>query len=343
MTAVFVACAMPCAAAGQVVVESGDDIEWVAEDAVGDRAGRSDGDVTEILKRPGLEKVIGADDRENIGNTTAYPWRTIGEIAGEFASTNGTTVIRRGTGVLIGTKTVLTAGHVLVKNRQWGDNTTFTPGKDGSDEPYGKIKVSRKRVKSQYWNDEDSNYDIALIILAEPVGNQTDYMRIEVKQTSFFDDAGLNVAGYPGDLGSSQKLYHAFGHSDGVYGNRIRHNADTASGESGAPVWVYNKDENKRRLVGVHISGGESYNYAVRINSSLFDWINDSLKEHDTIHYETTPGSDGNGGSGGNGGAAGAGQGPFPGGACPSAGVLALAVLTLLAFGVIRPLRHMRR
>jgi len=339
----FCACVMPPIAVGQTVIQSGDDVEWVAEDASGSQTDRSDDHVIEIVKAPGPEKVIGSDDRENVDDTTVYPWRTIGEIVGEFPSSDGTTLLRRGTGVLIGTKTVLTCAHVLVKDQQWGENTTFTPGKDGSDEPYGRINVARQKVKSGYWNEEDSNYDIALIVLADAIGEQTDYMRIEIKPTSFFDNAGLNIAGYPVDLGNSQKLYHAFGHSDGVYGNLIRHDADTESGQSGSPVWTYNEGENERRLVGVHISGGESYNYAIRITDSFFEWINDTLKEYDSIHYTTPPGSSDDGGSGGNVGTTGGqGTGPVPGLGCPSAGALAFMALTVLASGVIRSVKRTR-
>lgn len=340
LVGVWLTCAGPSSLIAQIIIERQDDIEWVdqAWAEVGTRALASNAadevsDGAALLKPTGIEKVIGEDGREVVGDTTAFPWRTIGVITGSFEESDGSTIVRQGTGVLIGTKTVLTAAHVLVDDQRWANDVTFAPGQDGRTKPYGEISAVKKLVRRVYWNDESRDQDLGLMVLASSIGSSTGYMQIEIKPASFFSNAGLNIAGYPGDLGSTMKLYHAFGYSHRVTGTLVYHKVDTAAGQSGAPAWVYSQTEGTRRLVGVHVAGGGDYNFAVRIDETFFDWINDYLQENDSIHYTTTDTSTGDSSESSGTGAT------LP---CAAAGAIASTWLMLLGMALIRPPKRNR-
>lgn len=344
LVAVLLACAKPSGLTAQIIIERQDDIEWVDQawaeasalagaDGLASDSADEASDIVELVKSAGAQKVIGEDGREVVGDTMSFPWRTIGVITGSFEESDGSSIVRQGTGVLIGRKTVLTAAHVLVDDQRWANDVTFAPGQDGSTKPYGKISAVKKLVRRVYWDKESRDQDLGLMVLASSIGTTTDYMQIEIKPASFFWHAGLNVAGYPGDLGSTMKLYHAFGYSHRAVGTLVYHKIDTAAGQSGAPAWVYSEAEGTRRLVGVHVAGGSDFNYAVRIDNTFFDWINDYLEENDSTHYTTTDTSTGSSSES---------SGTDSSAPCAAAGALASMWLLLSGVALIRPTRRNR-
>ena len=52
--------------------------------------------------------------------------------------------------------------------------------------------------------------------------------------------------------------------------------ADTENGNSGGPVWV--AQAGKRYLIGVHVAGGTTLNYATRISTRVFNFIQNAIK-----------------------------------------------------------------
>jgi len=376
VVAVLAACAIQQGAWAQVADEQVDeDIEWVSEEWPNvpadeleneipledeffelefDDANGEDSEILEVDKALGAEKVQGKDDRKYVGNTTEFPWCAVGRIACQYGSRR----IPRGTGVMIGTRTVLTCAHSLLIDGEWVKNVTFAPGQDGDEKPYGEIKVVKKRMKSKYFNEEDRDYDIAMMVLEKPIGKTTGYMWIASKSASYFGEPrGLNTAGYPQDLGGSYcvRQYRAYGKSCGLNGTGklIHHYADSWPGQSGSPVWIYNKDAGERWVVGVHVAGGDSYNSAVRISDYYFNWINEYLKENDTISYKPKSSSSGSSSTGGTsktpnpflprslgGTGSGVSLGGTPPSACGTSVALTPTLMVLFAASVIRPTRH---
>ncbi len=294
--------------------EIDDDVVWVDETAAATAASEAesaveltlddadkvaDSDPVIVDKLEAMEKVHGADTRKIVSDTTKFPYCVVGRIKGYSADGQW---VYSGTGTLIGYKTVLTAAHVLVDGGAWITDITFTPGKKNESRPFGSVQVTKKQMKRAYFDSEDPNYDVALMTLAEPIGKQIGYMWIAKRTAAYFrDGTTVNTAGYPSDRSDGQVMYHASGPAQGTTANGVRfhHWADTYGGQSGSPVWLYFSSDDSRRLVGVHVSGGTTYNEAVRISDYWFDWINDYLKENDSIYYPSSSGSSSSGGSSG--------------------------------------------
>lgn len=55
---------------------------------------------------------------------------------------------------------------------------------------------------------------------------------------------------------------------------RIRHNADTLSGMSGAPIFKGSGTGEEAIAVAIHASGAPSYNEGTRINSTVASMLN---------------------------------------------------------------------
>jgi V8-like Glu-specific endopeptidase len=241
-------------------------------------------------------KIFGTDDRELITETTAQPWATIGYVLavfGDNTTPESEAFGQSGTGVLVGTRTVATAAHVVYNDEKgWPNAIYFIPGKNGDMEPFGRIRVVLVDALSGYVSEGNDDRDFALLVLEEDVGRRTGYMGVSVQPASFFVNRQLHHAGYAADIGSGGRLYHATGPSRDLDGLIIRHEIDAEMGHSGGPVWFDQGDQHY--LVGIHtgnrevLEGGElvdSYNTAVHINEEIYNKMRDTMLANDTVVY----------------------------------------------------------
>jgi len=240
----------------------------------------------------GLLRVLGADERELVTDTTVLPWSAVGPVESLWHRSDGV-MVSFGTGTLIGSRVVLTGGHVVYdREAGWADEVIFIPGKHGNDEPFGRAYSVRTISQRAWVEQKDNRYDLAMIVLDRPLGEQTGYLPIVAQPESFFVDRNLNSAGYPGETKSGQLQYHSFGISMDVQDGLIRHTLDSEPGQSGSALWYYEPEGDDRGIVGVLTgsreinSGGqviETFNVAVQINSAFAEWIGDTLASYDTV------------------------------------------------------------
>jgi V8-like Glu-specific endopeptidase len=180
----------------------------------------------------------------------------------------------------------------------WADDIVFTPGLHGTQEPFGHAHAVRTISQTAWVQSDDNRYDLALIVLDQPLGDTAGYMTIAVEPDSFFVDRNLNTAGYPGETKPGNVMYFTSGASMDVQDGLIRDMLDSEPGQSGSPIWYYTTDPASRELVGVLTGTREftangatidAYNVAVRIDSAFAQWIGDTLATYDTVAQDTTP------------------------------------------------------
>lgn len=221
---------------------------------------------------PGLNSVLGRDDRRRITDTTTFPYRTICKL--KITYPNGET--RGGTGFLVSRRTVLTAGHCVHSRGRggWATRIEVIPGMNGSSSaPFGSVTVgSSALISNTAWvNGTDDDKDYGAIVLPDStLGNKTGTLGFEVfrgiiNPTTFF------VGGYPTDKPSGTSWF-ASGSVKFVDADKILHNIDTAGGQSGAPLWFIR--DGVRFAIGIHVAGyNDSLNQATKINTTVFDFI----------------------------------------------------------------------
>ena len=229
------------------------------------------------------EVVIGRDDRIQITNTTAYPWRTICSLI--ITARDGSKWI--GTGWLVGLRTVITAGHVVYMHRHggWARSIEVIPGRNGSIRPYGSCTSSRFHSVKGWTDKKKSSHDYGAIILPHNCDQGKRIGDFGYANLSFFSLLGLkvNLSGYPGDKPRGTQWWHAR-KIRWVTSRRLVYNIDTAGGQSGSPVWRLRGG--KRHAVGIHTNGSSSGNSATRITKPVF---NNIAKRFDYKEYGGAP------------------------------------------------------
>jgi len=226
-------------------------------------------------------QVHGADDRVRVGDTTAFPHRTISYISTEFP--NGATY--RGTGTVVGPYMVLTNGHVVYNADRGGfvAKLSVSPGQwqtsQGADvhRPYGTKDSARVETNQLYTQTRQFENDYAAALMPEPFDGINTYVPLYFNVSPSF----INFAGYPKEVQSesdSRSLWHASGDILTVTSHILRFMADVTGGNSGGPVWTYDQSTNTRRIVGLVAFSGSSYNGGPRLNSDNLDlisgWLN---------------------------------------------------------------------
>ena len=114
-------------------------------------------------------KVFGTDNRVLVTPTNAFPNRAICKLILTYPLTPGK--LFGGTGSLIGSRHVLTAGHVLFNPAQggWAQTIRVVPGMDGNTWWFGSELLVwpnfRQRSVNGWSEDQDIDYDYGLITL----------------------------------------------------------------------------------------------------------------------------------------------------------------------------------
>jgi glutamyl endopeptidase len=223
-----------------------------------------------------------------VGAGAGYPWTTMVELQATFPD-HQTYV---GSGAMVDSYHVLTAGHVLYSSSDggWATQVKAVPELNGSSQPYGSASATYERTYTTFINYNKAHpgqtapgdYDIGLLTLNRTVGNQTGWMGYGYNNNNAAFSSGtvFNTAGYPATNGyNGQNLEYSGGgiaglSSDGSAIQYWQSSITTYGGQSGSPVWEYFPSTNSRVIYGVHVGGtgqSNSLNFATRITQGIFN------------------------------------------------------------------------
>jgi V8-like Glu-specific endopeptidase len=200
--------------------------------------------------------VFGPDDRQ-VFYPSGYPWTCIGRIFvwNDFSQPNPQW---SGSGVLIGGRVVLTAGHMA----PWGSGNwamRFIPGYyDGG----STLGAGVGSWVSDYWGynpGEVSAWDMIVVRLYTPLGNSYGYFGAKTYNSDWEDGNYWTLTGYPGAVAganrpSRQMWFPVVDDDSSGDADELEYYADATAGDSGGPVFGF--WSGIPYAIGTH-SGGE--------------------------------------------------------------------------------------
>ncbi len=208
------------------------------------------------------EVIIGVDRRERV-YTTEFPSRARVLITFDGGRCSGT---------LIGSNTVVTAGHCV---HSGGSSGAWRPvgsyriyaGADGMSNPYGSCTAKSLHSVWGWTSSANEQYDYGAIKLNCTIGNTVGWYGYNAAAAALNSPA--IVGGYPGDKPLTQWI-----HADKVReitAEQIFYANDTTPGSSGSGVWW---DNGGAILIGIHAYGTHgvyphsSFNHGKRLTSA---------------------------------------------------------------------------
>jgi glutamyl endopeptidase len=223
------------------------------------------------------ESTLGADERTRVHETDKYPWRTICQLH-IFARTGDEFI---GTGWMIGPRTLVTAGHCVYMPGLggWADRIEVTPARNGQDRPFSTISTTLFHSVRGWTVDGRREQDYGVIWLPEDQAlPEVGTFGYAIFETPKLVGGYINLAGYPADRDEGTTLWWSARRSLAVDSDVLQYDADTAAGQSGAPVWRLDPSTGRRVVVGIHTNGARTGNSAVRINQRVFKNLRDWSK-----------------------------------------------------------------
>lgn len=240
----------------------------------GEEFGGAEGSVDEALATEvaqAMEVIIGNDDRVRITATSNQHWRRVCALRITFP--NGS--VYRGTGFLIGKRTVATAGHCVYLANQggWAKSVEVIPGMNDSTRPFGTAVSSNLRSVAGWTQQGKPECDYGCIVLPEGSfgGANLGAFGFGALTAQALVAQPAILGGYPGDKPFAQ-LWGMSRTLKTVNPSTLVYDIDTVGGQSGAPVYVIRN--NQRIVVGIHNYGAASGNSATRITPQVYSVLN---------------------------------------------------------------------
>lgn len=241
-----------------------------------------------IVDTPIPTKIIGTDNQWQAPKGE-YPFTSIMFLAILYDSGR----IATGTGFLVGSNVMATAGHNF-KTTENGYLETATQMRifptmddlspdmiESLDDFKGEWCYPKSWFSGRGSSVPTSSYsnanDLAIVKIRKNYGDQYGYFGVT---SSGPDYPGVNIAGYPSNPLKSYHIYAAYDLVKDYTNTVINYYTDTEGGQSGSPVYNAYSDEStssepKPIAIGIHIKGipNIGYNTGRKFDSTLISYI----------------------------------------------------------------------
>ena len=214
------------------------------------------------------ERVFGRDTRYPVTDTRAYPCSTQCKLYISFPLGAS-----EGSGTLVGSKYVLTAGHNLYDKRfgGWADKVVVYAALNGTESPFPEAESTAFRVFNGWYYNSNSDYDMGLMMLNKEIGSQAGWLGMN----PFSAYPSLNgytatLVGYPMDKNQGYWQYITSGRIKASTTERVYYELDTGPGMSGSGLYF---NMGWAVVFGVHtdsgvVLNGRQYNAGARLTDA---------------------------------------------------------------------------
>lgn len=232
---------------------------------------------------PATRMIVGKDNRVRVAKTTEFPYSAAGLLYYEDPSDPDYWYTC--TGVMVAPRTMITNANCLFNydftdangGKGWLENFEFFPGYNGDGAaPLGSYIYETAYVFEGWIDEYDgtwdsiSSYAIGAIVFAEDVSEYSGHLGY----WGFADDTPKmngTLVDYPDD--KDLTMWRSSCTIQANYtATMFTHVCD--SNGYGEPLFVYDKAEDSRYVVGITIATQDNKsNVALRLNGAIFDWI----------------------------------------------------------------------
>jgi V8-like Glu-specific endopeptidase len=172
-----------------------------------------------------------------VPNPTTFCFSTCVKLFMKFGTSYATA-----SGVLIGSRTVLTAGHCVYdrEKKKWADEIEVVPGYNNGNKPFGSANAKTLRTFVGWSTNGSEGWDIGVITLVQSIGNSTGYLGFGYDFDSYFTSNGFASNSFPAESPyTGQFMYKQNGTFDNIYSDIVSFNRDSYGGQSGSGYYDY--------------------------------------------------------------------------------------------------------
>lgn len=171
-------------------------------------------------------------------------------------------------------------GGGQVQEGRWNENFTFWPALNGQDDaPFGSFAYDTAYIFEGYLTQFDGTYgsvlpyDVGVITLSQPIGDELGYLGYWAVGDKDLAKLEVNLAGYNNDKQPPFAMWSSKCKIDksAIFETVFGHTCDTD--DFSAPMFVYDKKEDSRYVVGINVATYEGVNVAVRLYGPIYDWL----------------------------------------------------------------------
>jgi glutamyl endopeptidase len=222
--------------------------------------------------------LLGPDDLTRVNDTTVFPFSAVVKIVAKLNETH----VVWGSGAMIDSNHVLTAGHVVydAMNGGWREDVTIIPGKNGTgtslmEEPFGRAYATIMRSTAGWTQLSQQQHDWAVVTLDRDIGDETGWLGlIDLPYTHNNYSDRVYTAGYPATVKSGYYMYNISGIGGSATQYEHAYPFYGEGGQSGSSVWTYQNSEPYVLSIYAYGPEGGGIGTGTRITTEKFDLMN---------------------------------------------------------------------